>query len=119
MLISVCDPIQRFVERYSDKLGEALLQLEDYDTDKEVQRLELLKKNFPSDTFSKCDVMLKDVDNSKRLDRQIHENPEIDSTFHTVLLSKCYWPDMEGEDEDSGDEDLGISGLQLWPRYER
>ncbi|KAG2195281.1 hypothetical protein INT47_005056 [Mucor saturninus] len=118
MIISMCNPIQKFIERYGDILAEALLQLTDYDTDKEVQRLELLKKNFPADAFTKCDVMLRDVDSSKRLDRQIHENPEIDSTFHTVLLSRLYWPDADDEDNDDSEDDLNVSGLQLWPRYE-
>lgn len=69
-----------------------------YDTEEEVRKLELLKRNFPPDTFLRCDIMLKDMDDSRRLDKSIHENTGIDNNFHTIILSRCYWP--WGGDED-------------------
>lgn len=119
MLISMCKPLQHFVKRYGDRLGEALLKIKNYDTDAEVQRLELLKKNFPADTFSRCDVMLRDIDNSKRLDKSIHEDPEIKDSFHTIMLSRCYWPDVnDNNDDDTDEEDFESSNTNLWPEYE-
>lgn len=130
MLISMCKSLNDFIKGYSNKLGEVLLLAKNYDTDTEVQKLELLKRNFPADTFLRCDIMLRDVDMSKRLDKSIHENKDISGSFHAIMLSRCYWPggeedsDMEDMDDDEDDdeeeesEDI-LSSLQSWPEYSR
>lgn len=114
MLISMCDSPKDFIKGYSDKLGEVLLSTKEYDTDQEVRRLELLKRNFPSDTFIRCDIMLRDLDDSRRLDKMIHENRGIGKSFHAIILSRCYWPGG-GDDDDIDDEEEDDSNVQLWP----
>lgn len=99
MLISMCSSLKDFIKGYCNKLGEVLLATKDYNTDEEVRKLELLKRNFPPDTFLRCDIMLKDMDDSRRLDRAIHDNPMIQSNFHAIILSRCYWP-WGGDDDD-------------------
>lgn len=128
MLISMCPSLKDFIKCYSNKLGEVLLLTKNYDTDAEVQKLELLKRNFPADTFLRCDIMLKDVDMSRRLDKSIHENEDISKSFHAIILSTFYWPggdddsdieENDDDDEEEIDEDDFLSNLKSWPEYER
>lgn len=95
----MCSSLKDFIKGYANKLGEVLLTTKNYDTEEEVRKLELLKRNFPPDTFLRCDIMLKDMDDSRRLDKSIHENAGIDNNFHAIILSRCYWP-WGGDDED-------------------
>lgn len=116
MLISMCNTLKHFINGYSDKLGEVLLKTKDYDTDAEVRRLELLKRNFPPDAFIRCDIMLRDVDDSRRLDKSIHENKVISPSLHAIILSRQYWPG--GGDDDTDDEDEANASFQLWPGHQ-
>lgn len=118
MLISMCSTLKQFVDGYSDKLGEILLTTKDYDTDTEVRRLELLKRNFPPDTFIRCDIMLRDVDDSRRLDKSVHENKGISSSLHAIILSRKYWPGGGDDDTDNEDEINANANFQLWPEHQ-
>lgn len=116
MIASLCNPIQDFVNAYCHKFAEALFKIQNYNADEEIQRLEFIKKNFPPDTFLKCDVMLKDVDESKRIDKVINESSNIDSTFHAMIVSKHYWPGVY-DDEDSDEVTTGLKPLSRHERY--
>ena len=59
-------------------------------------KLEMLKRRFPENTMASGDIMIKDIAESRRLDRQIHEDsPDIQATFHGMILSRHYWPEKE------------------------
>ncbi|KAI9280479.1 hypothetical protein BY458DRAFT_500778 [Sporodiniella umbellata] len=119
-LISLCNPLKDFVDAYSDKLRDALFYTENYNVDTEIRSLEVLKLNFPPDTFTRCDIMLRDISDSKRTDKAIHENPTIDPSFHPIIISKKYWlGDEEDDDDDSESESPNEALLQLWPEYSR
>jgi hypothetical protein len=120
MLISMCSTLKHFIKGYSDKLGEVLLTTKNYDTDAEVRRLELLKRNFPPDAFIRCDIMLKDVDDSRRLDKSAHENKGINPSFHALILSRKYWPGGgdDDTDEDEGEDEEANGDFQLWPGHQ-
>jgi anaphase-promoting complex subunit 2 len=100
MLISLCKPISSFVEGYKKTLGEVLLSSDTYNVDKEFVHLERLKQYFPTDTLSACDAMLKDIDESKRINRKVHENPEIGNNMQSLVISRRFWPEEEWEDSD-------------------
>ncbi|CEP13293.1 hypothetical protein [Parasitella parasitica] len=109
-----------FIKGYSNELGHILLSTDNYDTDEEIRRLELLKRNFPPDTFLRCDIMLQDVSDSKRLDSAVHVNGEINSNFHAIIVSRKYWP---GGDDDEDDyvytEESNIdTNINLWPGHQ-
>ncbi|KAI8140035.1 hypothetical protein BJV82DRAFT_672133 [Fennellomyces sp. T-0311] len=96
MLISICGSTTAFVEEYQEKLSKALLLTDNYDTDEEMIKLEMLKRRFPENTMTSCDIMIKDIAESRRLDRQIHEDaPHIQPSFHGMILSRHYWPEKE------------------------
>lgn len=51
--------------RYKLILADKLLSNVNYDTDKEVRNLELLKLRFGEGNMHSCEIMLKDVSDSK------------------------------------------------------
>lgn len=59
--------------RYRSLLSERLLQLDDYNVEKEERNLECLKVRFGEDAMSQCDVMLKDIAASRRISSRIFE----------------------------------------------
>lgn len=126
MLICMCRSLKDFIKGYCNKLGQELLSVNDYDTDAEVRRLELLKRNFPPDTFLRCDIMLRDVNDSRRLDKSVHKNPGISSTLHAIIVSRKYWPGGDDDDEDENenedyendDENEANANLKLWPSHQ-
>ncbi|KAI8368346.1 chitin synthase-domain-containing protein [Choanephora cucurbitarum] len=115
MLISLCRSLKDFIKGYSDQLGQVLLETKGYAIDEEVRRLEILKQNFPVDAFHRCDVMLRDMSESRRLDKAIHQNSTLDPSFHAIIMSRKYWPGggHDDEDEDEEEEETTI----LWPDH--
>ncbi|KAI9302922.1 hypothetical protein BJ944DRAFT_251098, partial [Cunninghamella echinulata] len=95
MLISLCGSVNSFIEGYQEILGQSLLMAQNYDIEHEMFYLENIKQRFPQNTLIGCDIMIKDIEDGRRLDRQIHEaSDNIDSTFHSFILSKNYWPEI-------------------------
>lgn len=54
-----------FARRYKLILADKLLSNIDYETEKEVRNLELLKLRFGESNMHSCEIMLKDVSDSK------------------------------------------------------
>ncbi|KAI9477876.1 MAG: hypothetical protein EXX96DRAFT_229091 [Benjaminiella poitrasii] len=108
MLISLCKSLKDFIDGYGNALGQALMTAQ-YATDTEVRRIELLKRHFPPDSFLRCDIMLKDVEDSRRLDRQLHESKQFEFPLHSTMMTRQYWiasSDSEEEDEDEEEEEV-------------
>ncbi|KAI8073133.1 hypothetical protein BC940DRAFT_290621 [Gongronella butleri] len=108
MLISLCGSISQFFQGYQRHLGRALLMGADYDTENEVMNLEIVKRHFPENKMTECDVMIKDVTEGKRLDRQIHDgiaSSDIDF-FHGVIMSRHYWPKSLLDNEGPADSSM-------------
>jgi len=96
LLIATCKSKKTFLEDYQRFLATNLLVTRNYDTDNEVRLLEVLKRSFGANRFHECDVMIKDIDDGKRVDKMIHDkNRDIATDFHGVILSKHYWPEMK------------------------
>lgn len=97
-LISIYENKDVFVKELQTLLADRLLAVTDYNVDQELRNLELLKVRFGEGMLSVCDVMLKDMTDSRRLDVQIHApQPAADTTLsddvlHTTILSRLYWP---------------------------
>jgi anaphase-promoting complex subunit 2 len=96
LLIATCKSKRTFLEEYRRFLATNLLKTKNYDTDNEVRLLEVLKRSFGANKFHECDVMIKDIDDGKRVDKMIHDkNESITPNFHGVILSKHYWPEIK------------------------
>jgi len=55
----------------------------------------LIKVRFGEANIQQCDVMLKDVAESKRVDRVIHSRAE--TVVHPRILSRFFWPPLREE----------------------
>ena len=72
-------------------LSDRLLSLIDYETLKESEILELLKRRFGEQSLQNCQIMIKDMKDSNRIDIQYHKvTPEF--PLHSFILSYLFWP---------------------------
>eukprot|EP00466_Bigelowiella_natans_P008055 jgi/Bigna1/73813/fgenesh1_pg.26_\ len=71
MLMTIYGSNALFIKEYRLLLADLLVNKIDYDTDKQVQQLELLKIRFGENAMHACDVMLRDLANSKRINSHI------------------------------------------------
>ncbi|EKX53498.1 hypothetical protein GUITHDRAFT_101196 [Guillardia theta CCMP2712] len=75
-----------------------------YQIDKELHNLELLKIRFGEGSLHNCEVMLKDLGDSKRLDAYVHNeskkgalDAEVASWLNGKILSASFWPSLNSE----------------------
>ncbi|EFJ49123.1 hypothetical protein VOLCADRAFT_80889 [Volvox carteri f. nagariensis] len=109
MLTGVFGSPEVFINEYRNLLCGQLLYRSDYDTAREVRTLELLKMRFGENALHACEVMLKDVADSKRINHRVHAMPPagsalpqpaspIGSAFHLLsaaIISYLFWPRQE------------------------
>ncbi|RPA75810.1 hypothetical protein BJ508DRAFT_311624 [Ascobolus immersus RN42] len=72
----------------------------DADIEHEIRTLELLKLRIPENTLQSCDVMIKDIIDSRHMDSNILPGLPPDTPFprfHTKILSSLYWPRLKSE----------------------
>merc|ERR1719210_2008558 len=72
MLVNIYGSKELFVNEYRSLLSNRLLAQRSYDTDKEIRYLELLKLRFGDVPLHQCEVMLKDIGDSKRINSHLH-----------------------------------------------
>ncbi|OAX82748.1 hypothetical protein ACJ72_02902 [Emergomyces africanus] len=105
-LISLFDTKEAFVRELQKVLGERLLKKsENYDL--EVSLLELLKLRFGDSALQACQVMLRDVQSSERVDLSIcadqklkckEKSPQPTDSgpeLHAKILSRLFWPALQ------------------------
>ncbi|KAI9810823.1 MAG: hypothetical protein M1827_006030 [Pycnora praestabilis] len=115
-LISLFDTRDVFVKEFQNIMGERLLK-RDFDFDKEIRVLELLKIRFGEGALQACEVMLRDVLDSKRVNMAIRKDqnlqgsrtkvePNDDNAVHEIrnapelhakILSRLFWPALHEE----------------------
>lgn len=101
-LISLFESKDVFVKEFQSILGERLLQKE-YEFDREIRVLELLKLRFGEAALQACEVMLRDILDSRRVDsfihkdKELHLNDESAPELHTRILSHLFWPSLHSE----------------------
>jgi anaphase-promoting complex subunit 2 len=102
MLVNVYGSKELFVNEYRTLLADRLLSQFSYNTEKEIRYLELLKLRFGESQLHYCEVMLKDVYDSKRINAHLHS----DSNFKldqqqfpstAMILSAQFWPPFKEE----------------------
>lgn len=106
-------------------LADKLLQNLEFDTDRDVQTLELLKLRFGEDSLQQCEIMVRDIEDSKRLNlnvrssmekpaakaaaaaearagREAENQPERyesqSARVDATIVSQQFWPPLQGED---------------------
>ena len=105
MLVRIYGSNDLFVDEYRIMLADKLLASIDFDTDKEVRNLELLKLRFGETSMRQCEIMIKDMDDSKRIASNVHstlkgknnkekgEKPLVDA----AIISHIFWPPLQRE----------------------
>jgi anaphase-promoting complex subunit 2 len=109
MLVSIYGSKELFVSEYRLMLADKLLANLDYNTDKEVHTLELLKLRFGELSMRNCEIMIKDTDESKRIVANIHGTikakqratangpPPLDPVVDAAIISHIFWPTLQKE----------------------
>jgi len=104
MLVNIYGSKELFVNEYRSLLSNRLLAHCSYDTDKEIRHLELLKLRFGEVPLHQCEVMLKDIGDSKRMNSLLHTVdggcPELQTQafpVNSLILSAQFWPQFKAE----------------------
>merc|ERR1712113_884968 len=100
MLVGIYGSKELFVNEYRTLLAEKLLARgADFDTSNEIHAMELLKLRFGEQSMHNCDVMLRDLSESKRVNANVkHELPQEDNFVTATIISYLFWPQLTGED---------------------
>ncbi|KAL6230556.1 hypothetical protein BDW75DRAFT_64121 [Aspergillus navahoensis] len=102
-LISIFDSKETFVRELRDMLADRLLQKR-AEFEQEMSVLELLKLRFGDNALQACEVMLRDIFDSRRVDTVVRNdqgmtnppNEEIPE-LHAKVLSHFFWPELKGQ----------------------
>ncbi|ELU44000.1 ubiquitin-protein ligase [Rhizoctonia solani AG-1 IA] len=70
-LVSIYDSRDLFVKELQSMLGQRLLAVKDHNYDNETRNVEILKLRFGEAALQLCDVMLRDVTDSRRVDKHV------------------------------------------------
>lgn len=97
MLVNVYGSKELFVNEYKTLLADRLLTQYNCNTEKEIRYLELLKLRFGETQLHYCEVMLKDISDSKRINSLLEKDEQYkeESKNFPVLamvLSAQFWP---------------------------
>ncbi|AEO65442.1 uncharacterized protein THITE_2112429 [Thermothielavioides terrestris NRRL 8126] len=117
-LISALGSGDVFIKEFSAVVAERLLG-EPARFDQELRVLDLLKRRFGEAALQNCDVMIKDVQDSRRVDsairkgrvgrgqkRRVMATPDKSATpergtdgieYHARILSRLFWPNLDRE----------------------
>ncbi|XP_074654773.1 anaphase-promoting complex subunit 2-like [Tubulanus polymorphus] len=105
MLVNIYGSKELFVNEYRNLLADRILTQFSYDTEKEIRYLELLKLRFGEAQLHYCEVMLKDVADSRRINSNIADESAKNTTddlknmvpINTMVLSAQFWPTFREE----------------------
>jgi anaphase-promoting complex subunit 2 len=109
MLVSIYGSKDLFVNEFRLMLADKLLANLTFDTDQEVHTLELLKLRFGEVSMRNCEIMIKDIDDSKRVITNIHNTikskqradggwngtPLADPVVDAAIVSHIFWPTLQ------------------------
>jgi anaphase-promoting complex subunit 2 len=100
---------EHFISVLQDIFGEHLLKSSgDVHLDRETHLLELFKSRFGDEKLQACEVMLRDMSNSKRMNYKIHHTREYlicsnrdrvkGTRLNSQILSSFFWPDLRDDE---------------------
>ncbi|KAJ7064872.1 hypothetical protein C8F01DRAFT_1128556 [Mycena amicta] len=99
-LVSIYDSKDLFVKELQVLLAQRLLAITDDENnakvDKERRTIEILKIRFGEAAMQVCEVMLKDMTDSRRIDT--HVQSQKSSIVHPTIISRNFWPALESSD---------------------
>ncbi|KAH9529840.1 Anaphase-promoting complex subunit 2 [Dermatophagoides farinae] len=99
MLINIFDSKDLFVQEYQRLLAQKLILTPEINLESELRNLELLSLRFGESELHNCEVMLKDLKDSERINQQINGFDEMKTAnlkMNGLILSEQFWPDNLG-----------------------
>lgn len=104
LLVSIYGSKELFINEYRTLLADRLLHQFDYSSEREIRNVELLKLRFGEAQMHYCEVMLKDMADSRRINANIRDEedklPEEEKppvSLVAVILSSEFWPALKDE----------------------
>lgn len=111
ILVNIYETKDLFVEEYQKLLSDRLLnKYDECNLDTELRNLELLTIRFSDCELHRCEVMLKDVQTSKRINKRIlsgdinEHKLEKFKNLDVLIVSSPFWPDKFGPMASISDE---------------
>ncbi|KAL6513924.1 anaphase-promoting complex subunit 2 [Orobanche hederae] len=111
MIVGIIGSKDQLVNEYRVMLAEKILNKSSYDIDSEIRTLELLKIHFGESSMQKCEIMLNDLINSKRINtsikatiqqpQQADDDGEHELSLHNLnatIISSNFWPPIQDEE---------------------
>ncbi|CAN7016628.1 unnamed protein product [Brassica oleracea var. botrytis] len=103
MLVDIIGSKEQLVNEYRVMLAEKLLNKTDYDIDTEIRTVELLKIHFGEASMQRCEIMLNDLIDSKRVNTNVKKTSQTGESELSVdiltsaILSTNFWPPIQDE----------------------
>uniref|UniRef100_A0A3Q2DNY0 Anaphase promoting complex subunit 2 n=1 Tax=Cyprinodon variegatus TaxID=28743 RepID=A0A3Q2DNY0_CYPVA len=104
LLVSIYGSKDIFIDEYRAVLADRLLHQLNYNTAREIRNVELLKLRFGESHMHYCEVMLKDMADSRRINSHIREEESKLSqeeqpplALSAIILSSEFWPTLKEE----------------------
>ena len=105
VLVNLYGSQEAFINEYQIMLAEKLLGAKEFNIEEEIKNIELLKLRFGENNLQSCNIIVKDVKESKRIDQNLHANFDNNIAYkrggqellsfdklHAMFASKGYWP---------------------------
>lgn len=111
LLVNIYGTKELFVSEYKSMLADRLLARTDFDADRDVRTLELLKLRFGDAALHAAEVMLRDMADSKRINTNVQTISNTSTPLKRVqdslvplqglgvtIVSQLFWPPMQQEE---------------------
>lgn len=95
-IVSIYDTKDLFIKELQVLLAQRLLAVKDGNFDRERRNVEILKIRFGEAALQVCEVMLRDMTDSRRIDQHVQSQKA--SSMHPTIISRHFWPALESSD---------------------
>ncbi|RPD62311.1 hypothetical protein L226DRAFT_532671 [Lentinus tigrinus ALCF2SS1-7] len=92
-LVSIYDSKDLFVKELQVLLAQRLLAVTDGNYEKERRNIEILKIRFGEAALQVCEVMLRDMTDSRRIDQHVQAQKPM--PLHPTIISRHFWPPLQ------------------------
>ncbi|KZT12088.1 ubiquitin-protein ligase [Laetiporus sulphureus 93-53] len=92
-LVSIYDSKDLFVKELQVLLAQRLLAITDGNFERERRNIEILKIRFGEAALQVCEVMLRDMTDSKRIDQHVQSQKNL--VLHPTIISRHFWPPLQ------------------------
>jgi anaphase-promoting complex subunit 2 len=120
-LVNIFGSPEKFIEQYKRMLAERSVSASEnnFQLENEIKNLELLKLKFGESLLQGCDILIKDVKDSIKLNNAIKNKmtASVDGVLNTLIINKNYWPFADTNKYEISTEELG-AGNNLTSAFE-